>query len=353
MDILLLYALLKWDKMEYSDDFAFYMRHIRNYLIKKGLHTRFDSVQLDDDLELSKLDDFDMEINRIKANIIAPSREREIIEDIEYVRGNLIPQVLKVHNYDSALKNAFELFYQLTDDEKRKVLIANGFTGIRAKDCAHGHCCFFGDEKRYSFIFMLNQKDASDTLSRPFNSFVDRVSNGESPQDQILNSLKTRISNKQFDFIYYALRYESFLKVRAKTKRPTYYLSINGDINNLDIVGLGNYSQTPLRSYHADPFAYTIAQELIGSSNCPPANSGKCYYVAYSTIGNNPADLWIYDSKDAEKPILTVHHNPTKTMEFKDANGLYPLSPNPDQDLIEQSIKGIRKILSPCTFEEK
>ena len=355
MDILLLYALLRYPQTFYSDDFAFYMRHIRNWLIKKACHTRNDSVQITEDLELSKLEDFDDEINSVSTfnAQIKTSFDREIVEDLEYVKGNLIPQILRIHNYDASLKNAFEAFDSLTDDDKRKVLIANGFTGIRTKDCSHGHCCFFGnsDSNRFSFLFMLEQNDHDDTLSGPFNSFIDRLSKKESAHDQITNTLNSKIANKEFDFIYYALKYESFLKVRVY-RDSKYYLSINGDIKNLDIVGLGNYSQSPLRSNHAEPFTYTISRLL--SQQSTSTDGGKKYFLAYSAVGNNPTDLWIFDSYNAQKPILTVHHEPsTHTMVFIDANGELPLPSNSNQDLIEQSVNEVQKRLSPCTFEER
>lgn len=352
-DILMLYALLQYvikkKTVQASEEMALYLRETRNFLAAKAFHPRYDDVRIDDDLELSVCKEFDDNIKNLIEQGITPlsGDYRTIIEDFKYLRHKLPDIIISEYHYDKTLYDALTSFDTCSDDEKRKVLIANGFIGAKSKYCGHGLCRFFGCEGRWEYIFSTDQ----DTFYAALKKFIDNFSKGISAADQIKSALDNKIKSKTYDFTYYALNYPKYLYSPDKNLNPNFYFSINGDINNLNIMGLGNYSQSPLRAYHADPMIFCITNELASSSQNTVSDT---VYMGYRCQGSEPGDLWIQKSKDnweESNILMKVCYRPADKKLILNADSDIEIEINEQVDIVQAAVNQIRLLLPNTKFE--
>ena len=359
-DIMMLYAILMYCRrhgISYSDNMYQYTRIVRNWLTEKSLHTRNDDVKVAEDLQLSTSKSFNDFIESHINNISSPENLGEyetLIEDFDFIKRRLNSKICDEFNYGKALYDALLSFDKSTSDDKRCVLVANGFTGTPTKYCAHGQCRFFGSDEKWDFLFTVDK----DTFPQAFVSFVRRFSQGDSIVDQINSVLDEKETNKTFDFVYYFLKYPKYRNVLNKDWIPNFYFSVK-DLNILDIMGLGHYSKNPLRSYHSDPMTYTISEELKTIKD----RNGSILYMASRCMGNENGDLLISDTKSDWSEncvLLKVEFRPeTKQVVLRHMDkGIetsleYINYENKEQDIVQLTVKRISELFPNNKFEDK
>ena len=309
MDVFILYALLKYlnkyKNVFKTEDLLMYLRSARNHLIEAAKLERHKEVRVDDDLRWTDSKAF---IHHLDSLLLAGSSkvciEEQIIQDASWSRGTRMSAFIKNNSTISLLDHvkALQEFTQADDVSKRKVLIANGFEGAPTnKNCNHGQCRFFGvadSANRWDYLFVSNKPEFYDA----YKNYLVRFISGESLKDQIENTLK---GQTRFDFTYYALKYDDYLGAKAFGKESIYYLSFDYNVP-LNIMGLGNYSNSPLLAKHADPMIYTVVKQLVKLTE----KNQKELYLAYSTKGSDPGDLWIYGKSCYEDKLYELHHAP-------------------------------------------
>ena len=308
MDVFILYALLKYlnkYKNEYdTEDLLMYLRSARNHLIEAAKLERHKEVRVDDDLRWTDSKAFLPYLESLLSSV-SPKVciEEQIIQDASWSRGTRMSAFIKKNSTISLSDQvkALQEFTQADDISKRKVLIANGFVGVPTnKNCNHGQCRFFGADEKWDYLFVSNKQE----FYGSYRKYLERYISGESVKDQIANTLK---SCATYDFAYYALTYDSYMEVKAfrKDVKSTYYLSF-GNNDKLNVMGLGNYSNSPLLSYHADPMIYSVVKQLVARTK----DNSVEKYLAYSAKGSELADMWIYDKPHFEDKLYELHHAP-------------------------------------------
>lgn len=306
MDVFMLYALLKYlcrNKDAYIiDDLLMYLRSTRNHLIEAAKLERHKEVRVDEDLRWTDSKAFILHIDSLLSggcpNVCV---EEQIIQDTYWSRGVRMNAFIKKNSTItlSDQVSALKEFCEVDDKSRRKVLIANGFEGVPTnKNCNHGQCRFFGDDQRWDYLFVGNKQEFYDS----YKKYVERHINGESIEDQIARTMK---SCTTYDFTYYALTYDSYLEVKAFNKESKFYLSFDNNVQ-LNVMGLGNYSKSPLLSYHADPMVYSVVKQLVERTK----NNSVEKYLAYSARASDLADMWIFDKPYHEDKLYELHHTP-------------------------------------------
>ena len=232
---------------------------------------------------------------------VAITEEQAKIEDIDFIYGNFAPQIKK----DNTLFEVIKAWNSLDEYEKISLFIAYGFRGKSIMTCAKGELFLFGNDERWKPIFMKDS-NLDTTLTSIISDYKNQVSNGLTGQwalRQLLNDKKNNLNNK-FDFVYYALKYKTFLYSHAKNRNPNQYFSVKGSLDDLHLFSMV-YSGKPAIAYHTDPIIFSVKEKLINQSQ---TNASKTLYVGYSLIGSEPPCLSIYDSFESEEPIARFKH---------------------------------------------
>lgn len=290
-DMLLFYALLYYCKKNVVSDvdgsIKMYMRNIRNFFETdiQNIKTRT-TVQLN--LRVSEFSKYDIKIKELAKNSFSPLSVLEcVIDDCSITHGNT--DVFKESINNCGIENvveALKAFCNASQDDRVRVLIANGFKGTYLSDCIGRNRYFFGNKDKWDVLFISDKEQ----LSTCFNIFTSKIKIGKSVSTIIQDAL----NEHQNGFVYYMLKYDHFLNANDSQ----HHFAIKGDANDVDWIALGSYSSNPGTAYHTDPLATAIEKELI--RNNPHIN--LALYKQYS--GKCP--LSIVKDKNHWEPLFSV-----------------------------------------------
>ena len=296
----LLYALLKYTKefgTAVDADLKFFIRSVRNCIESKQFLSK-SSVSMTYDYRINDICSKNVStfieslITQKKTNgsFAKISNEEAAIEDLNFISGNKkisIPGISSVIVYDF-----FKAWDSMPHIEKTQLLIAYGYRGHYVMKCGHGSLFFFGAENRWKTFFVHNDAEFDKAISSIIVDYNNLSgNNGCSALSYLLNTKKASLST--FDFEYYALKYDSFLKAHAIWRNSSYYFSVRGDIDELDLIA-AIYSAKPTLAYHTDPIVFSLKDELL-KLTCKTLT--QTLYLGYSTTGSQRAYLWVYDSQ--------------------------------------------------------
>ena len=198
---------------------------------------------------------------------------------IWYSNLDVFKNAILKYGLDNVTK-AMKAFSEAEEIVKQRILIACGYKGTYLCDYIGGKRYFFGKEGRWDVIF-INDKDNS---SMAIEEYVNRYMSNPDLQDIICTELKSRTS---FDFCYYALKYDEYIKANQSA-----HFCIYGDHNNMDAIALKSYSNNPATAYHTDPMSCTLLSELKNNDIDVKAR----YYKQWS--GKSPLTLLRTDDKE-------------------------------------------------------
>lgn len=250
------------------------------------------------------------------------TNEEAAIEDLSFICGNLR---IKISTSTSMqIYEVFKAWDNLPDIEKVQLLIGYGFTGHRIMTCGHGELFLFGPNgidkdnnkyRRWKPLFVHDDSRGNGNIDQAFNDIVKDYLNlsgtrGVIGLQTLLKQKKIAIStNPSYNFIYYALNYDSFMMAHAHNKKSNYYFSVNDSIDKMNIAAM-QYSGKPTMAYHTDPIVYTLKKTLQNQKTNNSTNSLQTLYLGYSVTGSNRACLYIYDTKwwDGKDPIAILRH---------------------------------------------
>ncbi len=168
---------------------------------------------------------------------------------IWYSNLDVFKNAILKYGLDNVTK-AMKAFCEAEEFVKQRILIACGYKGTYLCDYIGGKRYFFGKEGRWDVIF-INDKDNS---SMAIEEYVNRYRSNPDLQDIICTELKSRTS---FDFCYYALKYDEYIKANQSA-----HFCIYGDHDDMDAIALKSYSNNPATAYHTDPMSCTLLSEL-------------------------------------------------------------------------------------------
>ena len=135
--------------------------------------------------------------------------------------------------------------------------------------------------------------------------------NGDGSEERDCKVLEELLREKKsehrpFGFAYYALKYDAFLQSHASGKKAQFYLSVRGEIDDLDLIS-ASYGTRPTLGYHTDPIVFTLKEALINELGSIAEDAKECF-LSYSIQGENRACLVVYDAKDASEPKAIFRH---------------------------------------------
>ena len=116
-------------------------------------------------------------------------------------------------------------------------------------------------------------------------------------------------------------------------------------------MGLGNYSQSPLRAYHADPMIFCITNELAASSLDTILDT---VFMSYRCQGSEPGDLWIQNSKtnwEESNILMKVCYRPADKKLIIKAGSNIEIEINENIDIVQAAVNQIRSLLPSTKFE--
>lgn len=365
----LLYALLRYAKefgTTVDDDMRFFIRSIRNcieskqYLLSKEARMVND-FNIYDIVSKNVLKEINQLIRDKKAGaaIWTITTEEAAIQDFNFVCGNIripISVGTPVQKYEF-----LKAWDSLDHIKKVQLLISYGFTGHYIMTCGHGDLHLFGSEDRWKPLFVHDDSRGNGGFDKALNDIVkDYIAQsgatGTSRLESLLAQKKNSVSN--YNFIYYALTYDSFMEACAHYRKPHYYFSINGSIDSFDIEAM-QYGGRPTNGYHTDPMVYTLKVKLQSQVVNNPLST---LYLWYSETGAERACLFIYDTKqwDGNNPIAIIRHKEgahgNGGWEQLDANTRNVLVTQPDisnVDRVTAGLKWVNSLYSHAKFEEK
>lgn len=228
------------------------------------------------------------------------------VENLSFLRGNLSIFKQEALHDSINLIHALKAFNTMADLTKIQLLVSFGFEGEQFGYCGHGMRTFFGKEGDWDIVFTSTKKETVGAV----NAFVEWYSKQENQEKHIEEAVLA-----EHNFRYYALKYPEFLNARLPwdNRYPTYYFSVNGDLDDLDLIAFGSYSSTPLRSYHTEPFASTVYYKLIGKNHALKEQFGidsiysskaSLYLRKYGCYLGMAGDKWVisYDDGVAALP---------------------------------------------------
>lgn len=258
-DMLLFYALLYYCQKknvngDVDDNIKLYMRNIRNYFETdiQNIKTRT-TVQLN--LRVSEFIKYDIKIKELAETPFSPlTVSRCVIDDCSITHGNtsVFEKSVKDHDAECVVK-ALEAFCNASQNERVRILIANGFKGTYLSDCIGRNRYFFGNKDKWDVLFVSDKEQ----LSTCFHEFTSKIKKGETISTIIQNAREKH--SERFDFIYYMLTYDYFLDANDSQ----HHFAIKGEIDDVDWIALGSYSSNPGTAYHTDPLATAVEKELI------------------------------------------------------------------------------------------
>lgn len=364
----LLYALLKYSKefgVTVDDDMKYYIRSVRNcieskqYLLSKDVRMVND-FNIYDIVSKKVLEQMDQLISEKKAgNKWTISNEEAAIQDFSFICGNLRSSFSA---YSSAqVYEVLKVWDSLPQIEKTQLLIGYGFTGHYIMTCGHGDLLLFGSDGRWKPLFVHDDSRGNGGFDKALDDIIKDYYGLTGAKGNIgLKSLlgMKKVGASKCSFMYYALKYDSFMKTHAHNKDPYYYFSIKGDIDSLDIAAM-QYSGKPTLGYHTDPVVYSVKKEL---QNQIVNNPISTLYLGYSSTGPNRACLYIYDTKwwDGKDPIAILRHRDgihgTGGWERLDVHSSIVLDYQPDNpniDRVDAGVDMVKTLYPNRKFEEK
>ena len=197
--------------------------------------------------------------------------EIDELEDNELFHGNLcvLDYVLEKSgcSFDDAL-SSIKAFENASDIDKVKVLIAEGFNGLRIGWSSYQQRAYFGCKKNgWNLIFMYESgKAISDIFTKYVIDYKKYRSFGE-----IYN-----IHKNESWYKYYALTYDDFLMSSKGLFYFAGYCFNDNTPDDLRIIALQRASTTPLRGYHSEPFADVVVNLLKKTDENIPVSSWGC-----------------------------------------------------------------------------
>lgn len=192
------------------------------------------------------------------------------LEDKDLFHGNLsvLDSVLNsACSFEDTL-SAINAFENASDIDKVKVLIAEGFNGLRIGWSSYQQRSYFGCKKNgWNLLFMYESGNA---ISDAFTRYVmDYKKYGTF--EEIYKIHKTESCYK-----YYALTYDDFLKPSIGLYYFAGYRFNDNTPDDLRIIALSRANSTPLRGYHSEPFADVVVSLLKITDKNIPVNSWGC-----------------------------------------------------------------------------
>ena len=362
----LLYALLRYAKefgTSVDNDMKYYIRSVRNlieskqYLLTKDVRMVND-FNIYDIVSKGILAEIDQLISDRKAGATCTiTNDEAAIEDFSFICGNMRDSITK--GTPGQVYEVLKSWDALSQIEKVKLLIGYGFTGHYIMTCGHGDLYFFGSDSRWKSVFVHDDNRSNGNLDKVLNNIV---TDYQSSTQKGVFALKSLIEQKSkmcsmYNFVYYALKYDSFMCSHAYEKIPYYYFSVKGDINMMDIAAM-QYSGKPTMAYHTDPIVYTVKEQLkILTLN----NSSQTLYLGYSKTGSNRACLYIYDTKlwDEKEPIAILCHKKglhgDGGWQFLDVNNTLSQVRNDqnNQDRIKDGVSWVMSLYPNTRFLDK
>lgn len=365
----LLFALLRYTKefgTSVDSDMKFFIRHIRNcieskqYLLSKDARMVND-FNIYDIVSKNILNEINQLINDKKAKTAmwAITPEEAAIQDFDFICGNIRTSVTA--GAPAQVYEVLKAWDAMNQIEKIQLLISYGFTGHYVMTCGHGELYLFGADGRWKSLFVHDDSKGNGGFDQVLNDIVSDyctklVGTASVGLNSLLTHKKSKLSN--YDFTYYALKYDSFLEACAHNKHSNYYFSIKGAIDNMDIEAM-QYSGKPTMAYHTDPIVYTLKKSLQGNI---VANPLRTLYLGYSVTGAERACLFIYDTKpwDEKDPIAILRHKEGvhgsggwELLDVKTRNTLKSQPDNLNADRIEDGLKWVKTLNPQAKFEEK
>lgn len=312
----LLYALLKYAKefgTSVDADMKNYTRLVRNsieskqFLSSKDVSMTYD-FRINDFCSKNVAQYIDSLIAQKKNGTLKGfSNEKAAIEDLNFICGNKDISISGIS--DATIYEVLKAWDSMSLIEKQQLLIAYGYRGHYVMTCGHGNLYFFGADNRWKALFVHNDARTVQSFDLAIGSIITDYCNllgvsGSAALSQLLNNKKKALA--AFDFQYYALKYSAFLNACAHSKNPSYYFSVKGNIDELDLIA-SVYSSKPTLAFHTDPIVYVLKEELLGK-NINTAT--QTLYLGYSVTGANRADLLVYDAKWGDESSLQArfHH---------------------------------------------
>ncbi len=177
------------------------------------------------------------------------------IENMEMLRGNLqmLPMDLLKKNSQTVL-SALTDFMQLEQPKKSQLLVAFGFRGINLGESRLGTKTFFGNDGRWDVLFFSGNGSFQNAITQYLLQYA--------KESKIILDNSSARKQQDFDFAYYALKYDTFLSARLWNEEPNFYFGVNEDIDDLDIEAFIKYGARPVSGYHTEPFAACVADEI-------------------------------------------------------------------------------------------
>ena len=363
----MLYALLKYAKAfgtNVDDDMLYYLRSVRNCI---------ESKQFLSSKEVRMVNDFNIydivykgvseKINQLieekqKSVTWTISPEEAAIQDFSFICGNMRTTVLA--GTSAQVYEILKAWDGLQDFEKVQLLVGYGFTGHYIMTCGHGDLYLFGSGERWKPVFVHDASKGNGSFDKTMNDIVTdylklNSIKGTCGLQYLLAQKKAGVSS--YNFMYYALKYDSFLKAHAHSKSSSYYFSINGDIDHLDISAM-QYSGKPTMGYHTDPIVYTVKKELQKQNINNPS---RTLYLGYSVTGAVRTCLYIYDTKwwDGKEPLAIFRHKAGMhgSGGWEQLDGSHTIvnnrKDNSNVDRVEAGVSWIKSLFADVKFEEK
>lgn len=365
----LLYALLRYAKevdTTVNDDMRFFIRSIRNcieskqYLLSKEARMVND-FNIYDIVSKNVLKEINQLICDKKTGVATwiLATEEAAIQDFSFVCGNIRTPIsvgTPAQKYE-----VLKAWDSLDHIKKVQLLISYGFTGHYIMTCGHGDLHLFGSEDRWKPLFVHDDSRGNGGFDKALNDIVkDYIaqsgSTGTSRLESLLAQKKSSVSN--YNFIYYALTYDSFMEACAHYRKPHYYFSMNGSIDSFDIEAM-QYGGRPTNGYHTDPMVFTLKVKLQSQVVNNPLST---LYLGYSETGAERACLYIYDTKqwDGNNPIAIIRHKEGahgnggwEQLDANTRNVLMTQSDIPNVDRVKAGLKWVNGLYPHATFEEK
>lgn len=361
--IVLLFAILKYTKefgIKVDDDMKYFVRTVRNtieskqYLLNKDARMVYD-FNVNDIVSKKVLERIDSLIAEKRNNQASwtITKEEAAIEDFSFICGNLRDKELLKNPIN--LHKVLKEWNDLEPIEKVQLLVGYGFTGHFVMNCAHGDLHLFGTENRWKSLFVHNNNDRGNGgFDEALKLIIEELPKVNSLKE-LLTQKKKNLS-KDFNFAYYALKYDNFMASHAKNKTSHFYFSIKGNIEKLDFAAMV-YSGKPTIAYHTDPFVYTLKEELLSLNNTTSANT---LYLAYSITGPERACLYLYEKQSGDdEPIAIIRHKADQHLlggwELLDKkyNITNTINDTKDYDRIEAARKWLKENYPDYIFAER
>lgn len=178
------------------------------------------------------------------------------LENQPYLHGDLSMLRSEYLLHPRDLSIVLSKFMSLPDLQKIQLLISFGFEGETIGSCGYGKNRFFGKDNKWDFVLTSTQKTSASAVNKMVGAFMDNADS----MHEYLRTVKAEVAGGKHDFRYYALTYDSFMN--ATLGEAQYYFSTNGDLDDLNIIAFCNFKPQPLRSYHCEPFGYTIREQF-------------------------------------------------------------------------------------------